>query len=233
MKVFRELLVGMLAAITSIIIVMGGISLSLAQGQARPVELSPTLNFPTNPIPSPTTTVTIPRPTIISGFGYQTTATFSTTLASPTSTRKEMVPTKCPPPRDWQQYVVPSGINLYDLARLHGITLNQLMVANCLVSQDLMPDIILYVPPLMPTNDSTLTEQPGISTPEPTFTTLKVTPVPCGQPHSWGIYYVQVGDTLNHLGIIFNTTVTALQLANCLGNNNLIISGQRLYVPNP
>jgi len=230
MKAMRELLIGMLTAIASIVIVMGGITLSLAQGQ--PVALFPTIVLPTNTLPPAPTVLGIPSPTVLSGFNLIATATLSPV---PSITATEMVPTNCPPPRGWQQYVVPSGVNLDDLARSRGTTVARLMEANCLVSQDLMPDIILYVPPPpKPTHEATHTERPGdTGTPEPTLTTAKVTPVPCGQPHGWGLYYVQPGDTLYHLGMIFNTTVSALQQANCLGNSTYIYVGQQLYVPVP
>ena len=227
MKAMRELLIGLVTAIASIVIVMGGITLSLAQGQ--PVALFPTIVLPTNTLAPTSTGLAFPSPTVLSGFGLGTTATLSPT---PTSTLTEMVPTNCPPPRGWQQYVVPSGVNLDQLARSRGTTVNRLMEANCLVSQDLMPDIILYVPPpLKPTHAAT--QPQDTDTPEPTLTTAKVTPIPCGRPHGWGIYYVQSGDTLYHLGMIFNTTVSELQQANCLGNSSYIYPGQQLYVPVP
>jgi LysM repeat protein len=226
MKAMRELLVGMLTAIASIVIVMGGITLSLAQGQ--PVVLFPTIVLPTNAIPSTPTTLAVPNPTVLSGFGFGLTATLSPV---PSSSPTEVVPTNCPPPKGWQQYVVPSGINLEDLAGKRGTTVDRLMEANCLVSQDLMPDIILYVPPLKPTHEPTHTERPDTDTPEPTKTTQQVTPVACGRPHGWSVYYVQSGDTLYHLGMRFNTTVSALQQGNCLGNSTIIYAGQRLYVP--
>jgi LysM repeat protein len=229
MKAMRELLIGMLTAIASIVIVMGGITLSLAQGQ--PVAFFPTVVLPTNTLTPSPTVQGIPKPTVLSGFNLTTTATLSPV---PSITSTEMVPTNCPPPRGWQQYVVPSGLNLDELARTHGITVDRLMEANCLVSQDLMPDIILYVPPLKPTHEATHTENAqDTNTPEPTRTTAQVTPVTCGQPHGWGLYFVHSGDTLYHLGMIFNTTVTELQQANCLGNSTYIYAGQRLYVPVP
>jgi LysM repeat protein len=228
MKAMRELLIGLLTSIASIVIVMGGITLSLAQGQ--PVAFFPTLVLPSNTAPPAPTALGIRSPTVLSGFNLSATATLSPV---PSITSTEMVPTNCPPPRGWQQYVVPSGINLNDLARSRGTTVNRLMEANCLVSQDLMPDVILYVPP-KPTNEPTHTGQSqDTDTPEPTLTIAKVTPVPCGQPHGWGLYYVRPGDTLYHLGMIFNTTVTELQQANCLGNSTYIYAGQRLYVPIP
>jgi LysM repeat protein len=229
MKAMRELLIGMLTAIASIVIVMGGITLSLAQGQ--PVALFPTLVLPTNTLTPAPTALGVPSPTVLSGFNLSATATLSPV---PSSTSTEMVPTNCPPPRGWQQYVVPSGVDLDQLARNRGTTVARLMEANCLVSQDLMPDIILYVPPLKPTHEPTHTQPPqDTDTPEPTLTTARVTPVTCGQPHGWGVYFVQFGDTLYHIGMIFNTTVTALQQANCLGNTTSIYAGQRLYVPVP
>jgi LysM repeat protein len=228
MKAMRELLIGMLTAIASIVIVMGGITLSLAQGQ--PVALFPTPVIPGNTLTPVPTAQGVPNPTVLSGFNLSVTATLSPV---PSITTTEIVPTNCPPPRGWQQYVVPSGVNLDDLARSRGTTVARLMEANCLVSQDLMPDIILYVPP-KPTHEPTHTEQAqATDTPEPTRTTAKVTPVTCGQPHGWGLYYVRSGDTLYHLGMIFNTTVTELQRANCLGNSTYIYAGQQLYVPIP
>ncbi len=228
MKVMRELLIGMLTAIASIVIVMGGIMLSLAQGQ--PVAFFPTIVLPANTLSPTPTGLGIPSPTILAGFNLSATATLSPV---PSATTTEIVPTNCPPPRGWQQYVVPSGVNLNDLARTRDTTVTRLMEGNCLVSQDLMPDIILYVPP-KPTHEPTHTEQAqDTDTPEPTRTTAKVTPVTCGQPHGWGLYYVRSGDTLYHIGMIFNTTVTALQQANCMGNSTYIYAGQRLYVPVP
>ena len=230
MKAMRDLLTGLLTAIASIVIVMGGITLSLAQGQ--PVALFPTIVIPTRTLSPFPTEPGIRSPTVLSGFNLTATATLSPV---PTITQTEIVPTNCPPPRGWLQYVVPSGVDLNSLARTRGTTVARLMEANCLVSQDLMPDIILYVPPPpKPTHTPTHTERPNnTDTPEPTLTTAKVTPVPCGQPHGWGLYYVQPGDTLYHLGMIFNTTVYALQEANCLGNSTYIYAGQQLYVPVP
>jgi LysM repeat protein len=226
MKAIRELLIGMLTAIASIIVVMGGITLSVAQEQ--PVTLSPTIVLLTNTLsPSPTSQAIV-SPTVTSEFYLVTTATF---FPVATSTATEFIPTTCPPPTGWQQYVVPGGTSLDNLARAHGITVDRLMEANCLVNQNLMPDIILYLPPVKSSRKPTNTERPVTNTPEPTLPIKKVTPVPCGQPHGWVDYYMQAGDTLYHLGMIFNTTAMELQRANCLLDSSFIYTGQRLYVP--
>lgn len=226
MKVMRELLIGMLTAIASIFVVMGGITLSVAQEQ--PVQLSPTVFLPTNTLsPSPTSTA-IASPTLTPTVTLVATASLT---PAPTSTVTELIPTTCPPPTGWQKYVVTSGTNLDKLARARGITVDRLLKANCLVIQDLVPDILLYVPPLKSSRKPTQTKRPATDTPVPTLVIMKVTPVPCGQPHGWVVYYAQSGDTLNHLGMTFNTTALELQQANCLEDSTFISTGQRLYVP--
>lgn len=47
----------------------------------------------------------------------------------------------------------------------------------------------------------------------------------------WETYEVQVGDTLSNISVRTNTTLTTLQLANCIPDANRIQVGQVLYVP--
>ena len=47
----------------------------------------------------------------------------------------------------------------------------------------------------------------------------------------WETYQVEVGDTLSNISVRTNTTLTTLQLANCLPDANRIQVGQVLYVP--
>lgn len=64
-----------------------------------------------------------------------------------------------------------------------------------------------------------------------------ITPIPvhtlvsCGRPNTWVVYYVQPGDSLYHLSVIYGVTVADLQRANCLGSSTTLHSGQILYVP--
>lgn len=53
----------------------------------------------------------------------------------------------------------------------------------------------------------------------------------CGPPKNWTSYYVRWGDTLGKLARRFDTSVWALQEANCLGNASLIYAGTYLWVP--
>ncbi len=67
----------------------------------------------------------------------------------------------------------------------------------------------------------------------PTATTRYYpTPVHCGPYYGWiKGYTVQQGDTLYHISTLYQTTVTALQVANCLPGT-FIYPGELLWVPN-
>ncbi len=54
----------------------------------------------------------------------------------------------------------------------------------------------------------------------------------CGPFPGWvKAYVVQPGDTMFHIAVLYQTTVTSLQRANCK-TNYLIFAGERLWVPN-
>lgn len=53
----------------------------------------------------------------------------------------------------------------------------------------------------------------------------------CSFRTAWPVYQVQLGDTLSSIAARTNSTVTTLQLANCIANRNIIQVGQKLYVP--
>ena len=52
----------------------------------------------------------------------------------------------------------------------------------------------------------------------------------CGPPPGWGIYIVQVGDTLSSIAASQGISISQLQNANCLTSAAVYV-GQRLYVP--
>ncbi len=75
-------------------------------------------------------------------------------------------------------------------------------------------------------------------TPTFTFTPIgeaNVTSIPtvylCGPPPGWVLYTVQPGDTLYRLSRVLGVSITEIQSANCLGNETLIRSGEKLYLP--
>jgi LysM repeat protein len=203
MQAIRQLGVGVLIAVISVLLVLGGIFLSLAETlpePATPTQIPPTLplNFPT-----PTATIT--------PFVQVETANVVTQTASPSATTVVLVPpTSCTVPSGWQRVVPSAGDTIYSLAQRYKTSAENLSAANCLASFDLAAGVALYVPPV------------------PT-----VTVIPCGPPAGWVRgHVVQRGDTLFRIASSYGVTVSQLQRANCMGSSTTIYSGQRLWVPN-
>jgi LysM repeat protein len=202
MKHLREPLVGFLYLLLSALLVLGAFSLSISENMVLSMSsLAPTMQVSAQKTvgisPSPTSKVVMVTATIPQ-------------------------PTACPVPEGWVAYIVQPQDSMEELAAVTNSTLEQLMSGNCLVSSELIPDTILYLPPL-PTPTNTPTLVPGVTR----------SPTPgCGSPQGWNIYTVRSGDTLYHLSQLYYTTVKDLQYANCLGTRTLIITGQKLYVPN-
>ncbi|MBU0511951.1 MAG: LysM peptidoglycan-binding domain-containing protein [Chloroflexi bacterium] len=208
MKLRRELISGLLAALVSIIIIGGsfaisfaenGLSLALAPTPAFTSTIPPTVVIPTTRPGEPTHTPSpSPHPAT------------PTSLPSPTSS--------CPMPSEWVIITLSPGDTLNSLAQLYNITPEALAEANCLVISKLTPGTTLYVPGPLPTPT-----WPPIPTP---------LPVHCGPPQGWVLYTVQQGDTLYSIGVAHGVNVAQLQAANCMGHSTIIKVGQRIYVPN-
>ncbi len=203
MQAIRQLGGGVIIAIISVALVLGGIVLSLAENiraAATPTLLPPTLplSFPT---PTPTQTPLL-----------QTATATGTALASssPTATLALVTPTTCTPPAGWVHVFVATGDTLYALAQRYKISPEALSAANCLASFNLSAGYALYVPPV------------------PT-----VTIIPCGPPAGWvKTLIVAPGDTLFRIALSYGTTYPQLQRANCMGGSTTIYAGQKLWVPN-
>ena len=186
----KQLLTGLVIALVSVVIIVGGLSLSRAEGELFGTAL-PTFTasaFPSTPTPTSSYTP-IPLP------------------PSETATLPPL-PTNCPIPMGWIPVVVQQGDSLTSLALTYQVTSQMLSQANCLLDTNLLPGVVLYVPPL------------------PT----KVV-VPCSTPAGWVKYIVQPGDTLYRLSISYGITVQQLQRANCMGNSTLLVAGRIIYVP--
>ncbi len=123
----------------------------------------------------------------------------------------------CPIPSSWVPHVVQPGETLEHLALQAGLSIEQLMAANCLISPNLMPDTILYLPA------STVTPL--------TDNLASPTATECVVPPGWIFYQVQRGDTLTRISGLYGISVWQLKQANCL-ETNTIITGQYLRVPN-
>jgi LysM repeat protein len=132
MQALRQLGGGLILGLLSVVIVIGGISLALAEGYVpqpppTPTETQPV--FPSAPTETASSTSLIPSPT-------------ETATASP------IPPTNCPPPSGWVLVMIQPGDTLEILAVRYRTTPEALMAANCLVSPILLPGYGIYVPPV-------------------------------------------------------------------------------------
>lgn len=196
MDTFRQIGGSLLLALFSVALVIGGISLALAESYV-PIIPTPTDTQAISPVVNTFTPTSQPA------------ASFTATLPSPTQTLPPP-PTSCPPPAGWIAILVQPGDDLAKLASLYKSTPEQLLVANCLFSNDLPAGSVVYVPPV-PTQ----------------------TRVPCGPPPGWVRYTVRPGNTLTSLSLAFGVSVTQLQFANCMAANQFsLAAGQTIWVPN-
>ena len=206
MQSIRQLGGGVIIAIISVVLVLGGIVLSLAENlpaQATPTQIPPTLpqSFPT-PTGTQTPALQVATETALASASPSSTAT----LASAPSA----VPTLCTPPAGWVHIFAATGDTLYALAQRYRISPEALSAANCLPSFNLSAGYALYVPPV------------------PT-----VTIIPCGPPAGWvKTHVVAPGDNLYRIALSYGLTYPQLQRANCMGSSTTIYAGQRLWVPN-
>ncbi len=187
MSSLRQLGSGLLYALVSVVLVVGGLSLALAEGglntSSPTVQPSPTLLLPTT-VPSSTSTQTIPTVAPAASDTLQAiivTATPVTPLSPlptnspyasprPTSTRSTY-PTHfaCGPYSGWVfSYTVRPGDTLFHIATLYRTTVDALQIANCKSTTIIVPGERLWVP-----NVPTVT--PGVTI-IPTFPTATAIP---------------------------------------------------------
>ncbi len=203
MQSIRQLGGGVIIAIISVLLVLGGIILSVAEN--LPAAATPT-QIPSTLPPS------FPTPTFTSAPVLQAATATQTVTASPPSTVTQsfVAPTVCTPPSGWIRILAGTGDTVYSLAQRYKTTAENLSAANCLTSFDLPAGYALYVPPV------------------PT-----VTVIPCGPPAGWvKTHIVQPGDNLYRIALSYGLTYPQLQRANCMGGSVTIYAGQRLWVPN-
>jgi LysM repeat protein len=202
MQSVKQLGEGLLLGLISLVVVVGGISLALAEGYVPqpPFFLAtPTAanDFPTSEF-APGTLDFLLSP-------YPTDTPFAAfTLFTETPTPR------CPIPAGWIVVVVAPGETLDMLAARYQTTADLLKSGNCLISSTLLPGYDLYVPPAVAST---------------------VPATACGHSSTWVKYTVQSGDNLFRISQLYRTTVAELKNANCLSSDT-IYAGQILWVPN-
>lgn len=219
MKSSRGLLTGLISAAASVLVVIGALSLALAEGF--------TLAVPT-PLPT-STSIEIPMPEVTAAL--RSSATPAPTPVPVLVTATIPFAITCPVPANWDRYTIQTGDTLAGLAIRRGTTVETLMQANCLVTQALMVDTLIYLPP-KPTKTPAASPTASPTSPAPNVYPTITNPAPtCGIPLGWVRYIVQPGDTLFKLSIAAGTSVQQIQLANCMGSSTLIRVGEVLWLP--
>lgn len=136
MQSLRQAASGLLLAVASAIIVLGGFLLAFTEaGMLAPAPEIPT-QVATIPqvIPSPSVLTT---PTLLNPTG----------IPSPSATVTVIPPASCPPPSGWLLYTIYPGDTLEGLAQRFQTNPETLRSANCLYAESLIPGYVLYVPP--------------------------------------------------------------------------------------
>jgi len=149
MDTLRQIGGSLLLALFSAALVIGGISLALAESNKPEIPEPPTetqvliqiLNSPT-PVPQKTVTATnmvSPSSTLIATMP----STSPTPYVSPPPT-KTLVP--CGPPTGWIRYSVQAGNTMYSLSLAYGVSVSELQRANCMTTDKLTTGQTIWVP---------------------------------------------------------------------------------------
>lgn len=199
----------MVGAVITGTLVFGAVLLSLQESHAGSLLL-------------PTARSTLPAPNLTPLPGSEP---ITITAEAQITLTTAAAPTACPPPQGWQPFVVGPGDSLQTLAESRGSSLEQIKAGNCLMGEMLLPNVIIYLPPLIPVPVGT-ENLSATALPAATGTSLA-----CQQPAGWNVYIVQSGNTLTRIAISYRISVTYLKQVNCL-TGDIILPGMRIWVPN-
>jgi LysM repeat protein len=207
MQSLKQASFGLIVALVSVILVLGGASLSLAESRAAVPAVPTATGTPIILIP----TATLQVFTQSSGESQPVVDTLPPALPTDTNTpiptNTLVPPTNCPAPAGWVQYQIQSGDDLTRLATTYRTTADGLVRANCLGSTTLIAGSYIFVPPV-----------------------AAATATACRPPAGWVRYIIRPGDTLYQISLTYGITVLQLQQANCMANPN-IVAGKTLFVP--
>jgi len=190
----RQFGMALLFALASAGLVIGGLSLSLAERYGPRGETSTASLQIVTQVETPTAS-SIPR--------------VQTATAGATGIGTIAVGAACQYPVGWIQAVAQSGDTLASMAARYRSTTAALRVANCLLSEALVPGAVLYVPAVSANTITACTAGAA----------------------GWSRHYVvKAGDTMYRIATDHYTTVDRLKHVNCR-TSDLIRSGELLWAP--
>jgi len=193
MRDWRQFGLALLFALASAGLVIGGLSLSLAE------------NYTASRTASAEAPLIALQPSTVTASMTPVIFTSSARAASPTTP----VAGACPIPAGWVQAIVQTGDTLASFAARNRTDAATLRSGNCLHSDSVVPNSVIYVPPAAPN-----------------------TAVAClAGLVGWSKSYVVVpGDTLYRIATNHYTTVDRVKQVNCR-TSDLIHVGEVLWVP--
>jgi hypothetical protein len=198
MQGLRDLGNALVVALISVGLMIGALSISLVEFVP---EEAPTATNNLFPSPIPLTATLVPT------LGPES----PTPSITPTFTNTPTPPPSCPPPAGWTQISIQFSETLEGLAVRYHTTSEQLRIANCLFTDNLIQGSILYVPLIGVTNI------PSVCVP--------------GQAGWIKNYVVQPGDSIFRIGYNHFTTTREMMTVNCR-TSEIIHVGEILWVPN-
>ena len=209
MQGVRQFASALTIALLSVGLVLGGLSLALVEF-SRPAPPAPTDVVPASPLPL-TATATLPPPLESPTF---------TSTALPTASPPP--PASCPIPGGWIGLIVQPGETLEILATRYRTSSDQLRQGNCLLTNSLVANSILYVPNVAP----------GTAVAANTAVVVRTAATCTAGATGWvRNYVVRPGDTLFRIAIQYYTDTATLKRVNCHPSDQ-INPGQVLWVPN-
>ena len=198
MQGLRDFGNALVVALLSVGLMFGALSISLVEFQPEATP-APTNLIPASPVPITPTATPPPTNTLLPG----------AEILSITPTFTNIAQSTCPLPAGWTSIIVPPGSTVASIAEQYRISREQLLAANCMLTDSLVSGTSLHVPS------------------QATSTVTVCTPGAAG----WIPYTVIPGDTLYSIATNRYTTLSLMMIVNCkIGT--VIYPGEILWVPN-
>lgn len=198
----------LMIALLSIGLMAGALSISLVEFVPEESPTATSVLLP-SPLPLTATQTLPPTATLLPTSTLLPGSETPTSTAAPTNTNIAIQST-CQHPAGWGQILIQPNDTLDSLAIRYRVNRNELKAGNCLVSDSLFANTVLYVPPV-----STSTVEGCVS----------------GASGWTKNYVVKAGDTIYAIATNYSISANLMKSVNCK-SSDLIFIGELLWVPN-
>lgn len=198
----------LMIALLSIGLMAGALSISLVEFVPEESPTATSVLLP-SPLPLTATQTLPPTATLLPTSTLLPGSETPTSTAAPTNTNIAIQST-CQHPVGWGQILIQPNDTLDSLAIRYRVNRNELKAGNCLVSDSLFANTVLYVPPVS------------------TSTVAGCVPGASGWTKN---YVVKAGDTIYAIATNYSISANLMKSVNCK-SSDLIFIGELLWVPN-